>query len=619
MSALPRQAILLLFALLYVQLSCAQSQIAEETYNPTPSYHKTRIPLPPNFTTDALTASLLQHFKIPKDQYWGLTLQHYRKSPGGKHYYFAQSYKGIPIYKSSIKANISPSDNITSVMIGIKAFDPTKNPYGSFEFGKDKIEQILVSELNPSLLEIQPYYIIRGSELRPAYQAIVVSHNPTSEVEIYIDAQTGVELMRVNRIVYAYAQDTTAQARIFNPDPCTHSHSNYGDLFTDDQDNHNAIFEGLMDTVTLKGLTYNNGEFELLGPYVRIVELDPPTIAPVTSNTGEFFFTRDQSGFEDVMAYFHIDTFQRYIQGLGFTGLWSEHPLHVDTHGLQGQDNSVFISGNANDPSTSYLSFGEGGVDDAEDADVIIHEYGHALSFAAAPNTNQGLERRGLDEGIGDYFAAGYSYDLDPFRWDELYTWDGHNEFWPGRSAQEGLTYPPSGFSIYTYGTLWVSAMMDIRLDVGAEETDMLMLQAMYGSFEEMTLPDAAQLILDADSALFQGAHTNIIAQHFCNRNLLSGAICQVVSVDYQLKDQIEWSIYPNPSKGPISIDLELPEPLEYVKIRIVDYIGREIFCESFEYQQQVHIQKSLTSGMYLAQLWANGKKLDCKKLIVQR
>ena len=45
------------------------------------------------------------------------------------------------------------------------------------------------------------------------------------------------------------------------------------------------------------------------------------------------------------------------------------YAIDVDCHGFNGGDNSAFNPG-TNPPS---IVFGQGGVDDAEDADVIIH------------------------------------------------------------------------------------------------------------------------------------------------------------------------------------------------------------------------------------------------------
>ena len=42
-----------------------------------------------------------------------------------------------------------------------------------------------------------------------------------------------------------------------------------------------------------------------------------------------------------------------------------------------GPDNSF-----ATDHPKDEMRFGKGGVDDAEDAEVILHEYGHAIHFA---------------------------------------------------------------------------------------------------------------------------------------------------------------------------------------------------------------------------------------------
>ena len=71
--------------------------------------------------------------------------------------------------------------------------------------------------------------------------------------------------------------------------------------------------------------------------------------------------------------------------------------VQYDPHGLNGVDNSHYTSG------PEQLAFGEGGVDDDEDADVIVHELGHGIHDWV---TNNGLSQvQGLSEGLGDYFA----------------------------------------------------------------------------------------------------------------------------------------------------------------------------------------------------------------------
>ena len=65
-----------------------------------------------------------------------------------------------------------------------------------------------------------------------------------------------------------------------------------------------------------------------------------------------------------------------------------------------GPDNSF-----ATDHPKDELRFGKGGVDDAEDAEVILHEYGHAIHFAQ--NFSFASEEAGaISEGFGDYWAV---------------------------------------------------------------------------------------------------------------------------------------------------------------------------------------------------------------------
>ena len=53
-----------------------------------------------------------------------------------------------------------------------------------------------------------------------------------------------------------------------------------------------------------------------------------------------------------------------------------------------------------------HIRFGKGGVDDAEDAEVIVHEYGHAVHDAQVPGFGSSLDAGSIGESFGDYLAV---------------------------------------------------------------------------------------------------------------------------------------------------------------------------------------------------------------------
>src|SRR5262245_23660762 len=61
-----------------------------------------------------------------------------------------------------------------------------------------------------------------------------------------------------------------------------------------------------------------------------------------------------------------------------------------------------------NSPTTKSLTFGTGGVDDADDAEIILHEYGHAIQDDQIPGFGEPAEAGAMGEGFGDYFAASF-------------------------------------------------------------------------------------------------------------------------------------------------------------------------------------------------------------------
>ncbi len=412
------------------------------------------------------------------------------------------------------------------------------------------------------------------------------------------------------------ATDSSGIGMVFIPDPLTTSGQVYGGLYVDNNDADSPELNNERRQVVLQDINWTGSLFELKGPYVDLQDREAPTDPIATSVSGDFSFTRSQQGFEDVMVYYHLDTFQRYVQACGFMNL-QNGPIIADPHGLNLQDNSHFIPAGID----SRLGFGEGGVDDAEDADVIIHEYGHALSYAGSPGTNSGTERQGLDEGIGDYLAASYSKSISYTFWKNTFTWDGHNEFWPGRSASDPTLYPPSSANLYQYGSIWASTLMEVHDVIGRSASDKVVLQSLYGNAGNMSLSDAALVIIDADSMLFGGAHYAQYQQAFCLRGILDGVMpgqnCWVAG-DAPVDFAGDWKAYPNPANGLIHIQMEHLQSGKFDYV-LRDLLGRTMRSGEMKGRQTDIEVGDLAVGSYILTIsQANGTQ-DAKRIVIAR
>jgi hypothetical protein len=174
--------------------------------------------------------------------------------------------------------------------------------------------------------------------------------------------------------------------------------------------------------------------------------------------------------------------------------------VRFDPSGLNNADNSHYISG------SGRLAFGEGGVDDAEDADVIIHELGHGLHDWV---TSGGLSQvNGLSEGSGDYIAGSYSRALGywnsgqaPYYW--TFNWDGHNSAWNGRILNYTAIYPTGLVNaIHTDGQIWATANMKIWDDIGRNRSDKIFWSGLDLTNSSSSQNDAANAVYTASSSL---------------------------------------------------------------------------------------------------------------------
>jgi Zn-dependent metalloprotease len=374
---------------------------------------------------DVQTSLLNNTSLIPEDTTYSLA---------GKHYSFVQYINNIPVYGASLKINTDLDGRITSVFN--RTFEDHISP-GAFQFPTDELAFNFASSF-PRMTHFknEQVYLWNGTGLVPG-AAVWVEYDDHKKKEFVIDGQMQVLYSRdVNCYHHGGQNDSLVTALIFDPDPLTTANSQYVAPYLDNNDQDSPALNGQRQTVTFKA-GYNNGTYSLAGPNVSVQDFSAPSTPTFSSTSNNWTFTRSQNEFEDLMVYYHIDSYVRYMRTLGFSGFMN-YSIPVDAHALQGSDNAAFSPDVG--AVTGRLLFGEGGVDDAEDADVILHELGHAMSHFVS-QSNIGTERRSLDEAISDYFAVSYSSTVSSFRATDVFTWDGHNQYWNGRMCTTTKCY----------------------------------------------------------------------------------------------------------------------------------------------------------------------------------
>jgi len=312
---------------------------------------------------------------------------------------------------------------------------------------------------------------------------------------------------------------STGTASVFVSNPV----QSLGDeSLTDQRDSDAAVPAAAYHTVPLTNL---DGSGHLSGDYADIYS---STGSLAYSPTNTFIYTRHQDQFEQVMAYFWITEAQRYIHTLGFgvTRRAIDNRPQAVRINQWGVDNSF-----ATDHPKNELRFGKGGVDDAEDAEVILHEYGHAIHFSQ--NFSFDSEQAGaISEGFADYWAVTLSDvvdqslrvpQLEPLPcvadWDSTsYTREVPHCL---RRVDENLHYPADlNGEVHHDGEIWSRALWDIRQSLGNVRADTLILQGSF-DFPGTTMPDLAGRTVDAARQLYGNGVANTVRQAFVSRGIL--------------------------------------------------------------------------------------------------
>ncbi len=487
----------------------------------------------------------------------------------GKHYYLQQTVNGIDVNGSQVVVSINRRNEIIKVYNSV-----TNSNFKSLPDAIPLISESMAYEIawkrlnvNGELTSTPVAKLVYDNEMNLIYKINLSTSSPFGHFEIDIDSQTGavkkvtdstLPRMKRKESVPARSNQKAAHstfsaafakfdktnfksfmktelaavngtAQIFDPNPVV----SLGLTNLTDETSA-SIFLPAYRTETLNDISLNNGVYTLTGPKVTIIDFESPTVAPSTSSDGSWIFERKDVRFNDAMTYLHIDRSIRYIESLGFvkTKAIFTKSLEIDANGVDGADNSYYV------PSSRRLAFGHGCVDDNEDADVILHELGHAIQHHI--NTSwTGGDTGAMGEGFGDYWAASYSVTTEHGRegnvhW--VFKWDGHNSCWPGRKLD---TFTPVYSSMSTYPAhsrvnggisdeLWSTPLFQSFLElydsgVARSDIDKIVLEAHFGLGSGIKMPEMAKAIVKTAKALFPSKnYDKVYSRHFQKQGILA-------------------------------------------------------------------------------------------------
>jgi hypothetical protein len=335
--------------------------------------------------------------------------------------------------------------------------------------------------------------------------------NPIEDWHIFIDFKTGNVLDIVEALLKA-----SGRGRVFIPNPVVAMRDR---TLTADSE----IPDRAYSTVILKEL---DGSGYLRGNYVDTCNTPNRAKEPDLI----YYYKRHDHRFKEVMAYYHIDEAARYIQSLGFTNLCNK-TIKVNVQG-DFVDNSYY------NHDTRELTFGTWFIDDAEDGDVILHEYAHAIMDDQVPGFGLTRNTCPIAEGFGDFFAACFFAEINEgFNRECFGDWNGIGKIGDCISRVDSKKHYPEDFlgldSCDRDGEIWSASLWDIYLQMGGaskikarrlaarDNAIRLVIESNFNLNLNSRFEDAAHAVIIADKNIYTGANEHLIREVFVMRGIM--------------------------------------------------------------------------------------------------
>ena len=484
---------------------------------------------------EASARALLSHFATRlgmQSDLGDLAVVELRETGVSAHTRFEQQYDGTPIFGAWVKVNQGANGGVTSLHTTYRV--AASGGSGQPSISRNRSRQLAmdaagVQEIRLPERHRKVWFPVAKSELRIAREFWIYSADPLGDFLTVVDGDTGKILFQENRIAF-----DTGTAKIFWPNPVQF----LGDTtLQDNGDANSPTLEGARIEVTLERLDSGTGQLKGVWADVTL----PGGIGDscmVDEPSRVYDYTRDQCGFEQALTYYTLDQIGLYMHSLGFdddvgsqNGI-RDFPSKANAH-WDDADNSFYSTGD------DAIHMGRGGVDDAEDPDVVTHEQGHAIHHDQNSCWGGG-EMGAMGEGFGDYLAFTIQLGLGDATYQSnnaacVAEWDAtsYSSTDPPclRRVDTDNHYPEDLIGqVHHDGLIWGGLLRDIHLVVGREATDQIILQSHFAVPCNATMSDAADALLQADVDLNGGANASAIRQAVCDRGIFTGEDCAPAS-----------------------------------------------------------------------------------------
>jgi Zn-dependent metalloprotease len=462
----------------------------------------------PRQIADSLLRKLSSNLQIEPSQ---MRFDKVKESMLGSHVLYQQYHEDKPISGAWLRIDVNKEGkvyNIQNSTVPSEFLSKAKKTEGKKKLlSEEEAKKIAItstgsaSDSSNEVLDIEQVYTPYSNNIPTlAWKVTVKTSKPIGEWKIYVNAEDGSVLKKINTLKLV-----NGHGNVFDPNPVV----TLNDLTLEDN---STMPEAAYTGITLNDLD-NNGFLD--GPFVST----RTTLNRINSRNHQFIFRRNDRSFKEVMVYYHIDKIQRYIQEIGFDNVL-KRPIAVNIDG-RSDDNSHYS------PVTKDLTFGTGGVDDAEDADVIAHEYGHAIQDDIVPGWGESNEGGAMGEAFGDYLAASFFAEVkSDILKPTVANWDAtsYSVAMPPnlRRVDSTKLYPKDIVGeVHDDGEIWSACLWELRRALGRRAADKLIIAHHFLLDRMATFEDAANALITTDKTLNQGRYENVIRDIFIRRGII--------------------------------------------------------------------------------------------------